>query len=136
MDELTDLTRYNGLLDSDIGANYLGTPYSLFLTGCDDASDEAAIAILWGEFIEPSKYLTVTYRIDDLLLTEDDQWLTSKDGDTTYQFDDAKQIIQDLSSGSQLIARVTPYSGGPITGTWNLDGIEIVVNTIAETCGW
>jgi hypothetical protein len=77
----------------------------------------------------------VTYRIDDRPLVTDRWWISS-DGTNIYKFSAAKELILNLASGNALIARVTPYASAPITGTWNLNGIGSVVDTLGEGCGW
>jgi len=135
-DPLTRVTAYNASLTAEVGSNFVDTPYSMSILGCGDDLKDAIIAIEWGEYIASGESVTVTYRIDERDLEEDSGWFTSSAGDSTYKFRNTRQMIESLSSGAQFIARVTPYNDASVTGVWDLEGIEEVANTIADTCNW
>ena len=111
------------------GKSIFGDRFQLNLR-CKNKSIE--IYIEWESFIDMDS-ASVTTRLDNELASTS-VWSMSTDYKSTFYPARADQFLQALLSANKLIARVTPYSGSPLTGTFYLSGIKVVGPKILAAC--
>ena len=98
--------------------------------GCQD--NATAVLIRWGEYLGSDQSISVTHRFPPAP-AQRSGWFGN--GTTTLKRD-AIPMIREFANNPELIVRVTPYSGGLVTATFNLTGAREAVGKIASACGW
>ncbi|MDA1129075.1 MAG: hypothetical protein O2913_10315 [Chloroflexi bacterium] len=130
-DVITDKLSQGILTLAVSGESRFGEPIRMYI-GCIQP-DFFSVHFSWDTFIDLDSTV-VTYRID----SQDSQtssWSLLSDGDLTYLSGaTAKSFVISLWGGKQLLARVLPYSGPPLTATFDITGIEEAAKPIFEGC--
>ena len=120
---------YAKLDASPLSKSIFGDKFELTLRCKDNKID---IYINWESFIDMDS-ASVTTRLDDKAATTA-VWNVSTDYTSTFYPARPGQFLQALINANKLIARVTPYSGSPLTATFYLTGIRVVGTQILAAC--
>jgi type VI secretion system protein VasI len=135
-DPITDIVIASLTLTAESGTSRLGEPVTLHLR-CDDSKTEAYIN--WNSYMTDSAQ--VTTRVDKNT-PQKTEW--QSDTSKTVSFYprlphpelDAQLFVKELTTGTTLIARATPYNEAPITAVWDLTGIMSATKDLRSSCGF
>ena len=125
-----------GILDADASVPvgpYKRTQPKLILR----CSENVTSAYLVYNVFLGSDTTEVTTRTDsDRALTWN--WNISSDHNAVglWEGDTAIPFIKTMLGKERLVVRLTPYSESPVTVSFTLNGLNSVVASVGETCGW
>ncbi len=117
----------------------LGNQMSLVLRCKEDTTE---VYINWGEYLGDdgtsvySDYKNVIERIGaDAARTR--KWSISTNNTSTFAPTGTDiDLVTALDKSNKYIVQTTPYGENPMTGIFELQGINSVATSLAETCNW
>lgn len=124
------------LSNSDIRGRF-GAPGPMdMLIRCKE-NTTSIFFIFNGLFMSDHQHGRVTYRIDDLK-AQSVQTNESTDHQALGLWNGGRSIpiIKKMLGHDKLIIRATPLSESPVTGEFNISGIENVLEPLRATCNW
>lgn len=136
VDPLTDVEFYTASIEAGVGSNFVGTPFELWISGCDETSG-VAVLIDWSEYIDSGSFVPVTYRFGGMPAVESEWWGSDT---STWLFEDSvsREFIEHLLGADQgkFVASVAPYGEAPVVGIRDVTGIWDIYPEIKKTCNW
>jgi hypothetical protein len=99
-----------------------------FTLRCREARLESWVT--WDSFIG-SDGAVVTYRLDQAEPVSF-TWVSSQDGRATFYPRNANVFLRALQRAEQVILRVTPRGGSPVTATFDLSQLESVIDVMPD----
>ena len=100
------------------------------VAGCTD--NRTSVMVYWDDYLGSSRAIPVTHRFPPAP-AQRSNWFGNSN--TTFKMN-AIPMLREAVSNPELIVRVTPYSGGPVTATFNLTGAREAIGKVANACGW
>ena len=68
--------------------------------------------------------------------SERQRWGVSKDNKATFAPDWAGGLLKQMVGEDRMLLQVTPYGESPVTAVFDIDGLEVPLRELAETCNW
>ena len=79
---------------------------------------------------------SVSYRIGDEIIYEDVYWPLSTDKKAVFFAGKMNWLLRNLVTSDRLVLRTTPYNENPVTATFDLAGLQAVLDRIGDKCKW
>ena len=117
----------------EVTAMLVGSGDAFLMAGCEQGI--TSVMVYWDDYLGSDLSIPVVHRFPPAPAQRSNWMGNSGSGYLTFKAN-AEPLLREAVNSHELIVRVTPYSGGPVTATFDLTGAEEVVGKIAAACGW
>ena len=127
------------ILSNDVVPSKFGGPIRLALAmRCSEG--KPSLSVDFGDhFMVSSKFAdwgAVSYRIDRAPAARE-EWTHTTDNASLMVADvHAIRVMRQLLGAKTLLVQATPFGEGPITATFDVDGLEAVIAPLRSACHW
>jgi len=117
----------------EVTAMLVGSGDAFLIAGCKQGL--TSVMVYWDDYLGSDLSIPVVHRFPPAPAQRSNWVGNSGSGYVTFKAN-AETMLREAVTSPELVVRVTPYVGAPVTATFGLTGAEEVVGKIASACGW